>query len=307
MRYDEEIVVAIPCYNEEKSVGKVIDDFRKETPSVEIVVFDNNSTDQTAAIAISKGVKVIREKRQGKGWVIRSIFEKINADIYVIVDGDDTYPVDEVHKLIDLIHSKKSDMAVGNRLRQGNKAAISPLHWFGNYMISSLFNVIFGSNCRDVLSGFRVFNREFVKNIPLSTRKFEIEVELTFQALEYGYIIKEIPISYRKRPKGSFSKLSSFRDGYRIILTMVMFLRDHKPHRLFSLVSFILIICSAFLFKHACCLSNFFNVFSALGIILSVGSLLIFFTGLILSAINARFAEISSIIKKNNNCFSKEK
>lgn len=309
MYYSEkEIVVAIPCYNEEKTIEKVIDDFKKELPSARIVVFDNNSTDRTASIAASKGVKIIGEKRQGKGWVISSIFEKLDADIYLIVDGDDTYPAEEAHKLIGLVDSGKADMVVGNRLKQDNKGTIRPLHWFGNYMINRIFNVIFGNNCRDVLSGFRAFNREFAKNIPLITRKFEIEIELTFQALEHGYIVKEIPISYRKRPKGSFSKLSSFRDGYRIMLTMVMFLRDHKPHRLFTFASFALFLCSIFLLNHAGHFSSYFNIFSVLGAILLVGSLLIFITGLILSAINTRFSEIGSIIRKNNNYFvTKEK
>ncbi len=300
---DRKIIVAVPCYNEERTIEKVIEAFRRELPVAEIVIFDNNSTDRTAAVAINKGVKVITEKRQGKGWSVRSIFEKLDADIYIIVDGDDTYPAEEVHKLIELVLDEKADMVVGNRLKQNNRTIIRPLHWFGNYMISKIFNFIFGNNCQDVLSGFRVFNREFAKNIPLITRKFEIEVEMTFQALEYGYIIKEIPINYRKRPKGSFSKLHSFRDGYRIMLTMAMFLRDHKPHRLFTVISFVLFLCSIFLLNYACHFSDFFNVFSLLGTILLIGSLLIFMTGLILSAINTRFAEIRSIIRKNNRYF----
>jgi glycosyltransferase involved in cell wall biosynthesis len=264
----------------------------------QIVIFDNNCTDNTSAIAEKEGVKVTREKKQGKGWVTRAIFEKVDADIYVMVDGDDTYPAEYVHKLIEPILKEEADMVVGNRLKQGNYGAMRLSHCFGNLFITKTLNFVFRTNYQDVLSGYRVFNREFVKNIPLITMGFEIETELTLQALEHGYVIKELPIEYRSRPRGSVSKLSFFIDGYRIMVTIVMLLRDHKPHHLFTFIFIVFSLSSILFIAYAQTNKELFNIFSIVGIILMISAFLFLVSGLILSAVNTRFKELSSIIKK---------
>ncbi len=305
---DKKIVVAIPCYNEEMSIKRVINGFQRELPQAEIVVFDNNSTDRTQEIAVAEGAKIIHEKKQGKGWVVRSIFEKLDADIYVMVDGDDTYPAEEVHKLIEPLLKDQADMVVGNRLGENNHNSIRPLHQFGNWFITSVLNLIFRTKYKDVLSGYRVFTKDVAKNIPLITMGFEIETELALQTLEHGYIVKEVPIMYRCRPQGSFSKLSSFSDGYRIMVTMAMLLRDHKPHHFFTFIFIVLGACSFLLIIYAYTLTRLLNVFLISGIILGVAAFLFLATGLILSAVNTRFAELSALIKKNNYfAVSKEK
>lgn len=295
----KKIIVAIPCYNEEKAIKKVINAFKMELPSAEIIVFDNNSKDKTVEIALKEGVKVIHEKRQGKGWVVRSVFEKLAADIYVIIDGDDTYPVDKVHKLIGPVLKGEADMVVGSRLDQFEDKAFKKINHFGNWLITKTLNLIFRTNYRDVLSGYRVFNKEFAKNIPLITRGFEIETEISLQALEHGYIIKEIPIQYRKRLEGSYSKLSPFKDGYRIMVTILMLLRDHQPQQLFSLIFVFLSTVSAALICYAYTLKNLLNGYLIAGIISLIIAFLFFVTGLILSAINTRFREVNAILKKD--------
>lgn len=305
---DAKIAVAIPCYNEEKSIKKVINGFQKELPGAKIVVFDNNSTDRTQKIAVAEGAKIIHEKRQGKGWVVRSICERLDADIYVMVDGDDTYPAEEVHKLIAPILNDEADMVVGNRLGQDNHNSIRHLHQFGNWCITGTLNLIFRADYKDVLSGYRAFTKDVAKNIPLITVGFEIETEFALQALEHGYIVKEVPIRYGSRPQGSLSKLSSFSDGYRIMVTMAMLLRDHKPHHFFTFIFVILGACSSSLLIYAYTLTTLLNVFLIIGIILGIAAFLFLVTGLILSAVNTRFAELSAIIRKNNYfAVSKEK
>ncbi len=305
---DKKIVVAIPCYNEEKTIKKVINDFRRELPLAKIVLFDNNSTDDTAGIGLGQGVQVIPEKRQGKGWVVRSIFEKLDADIYVLVDADATYLAEEVHKLIEPLLKEEADMVVGNRLSRKNTSAIRPLHQLGNWLITKTLNLIFRAKFQDVLSGYRVFTKEFVKNTPLITTGFEIETELTLQALEHGYIVKEVAIEYKNRLAGSISKLSTFGDGYQVMVTMAMLLRDHRPHHLFGFLSMVLGALSIFLIGHALRLGNTLSISLVLGIILMMLAFLFFSTGLILCAVNTRFAELRSIIKKNNYfAVSKEK
>jgi len=295
------ITVAIPCYNEEKTIKKVINDFQTQLPSAEIVVFDNNCKDNTPFIAVKEGARVIREKKQGKGWVVRAIFEKIDADILCLVDGDNTYPAEDVHKLIEPIINNDADMTVANRLKQNDRDAMRLLHQFGNLLITKTLNFIFRSAYRDVLSGYRVFSREFVKNIPLITEGFEIETELTLQALEHGYIVKEIPVEYRSRPQGSVSKLNSFIDGYRIMVTIAMLLRDHKPQHFFSFIFIVFGLCASFLIGYGYNFKEAFNVFFISGITLMILAFLFFVTGLILSAVNTRFKEISCVIKKNGS------
>jgi len=240
------IAVLIPCYNEELTIGKVIDDFKSELPSADVYVFDNNSTDNTIAIASEHGAVVKQEVRQGKGNVVRAMFKQVNADIYIMVDGDDTYPVDSIDKLIQPIIDGEADMVVGDRHSAGFYQAENKrnLHEFGNNLVKTLINVLFRSNLKDIMSGLRVFNKEFVKLIPINSDGFEIETEMTLHALDKRYRVIEVPISYRDRPKGSYSKLNTISDGARVIKTIFWVFKDYKPLYFFGVMSLLFFLFS---------------------------------------------------------------
>ena len=229
------IAVLIPCYNEEVTIEKVIKDFRKELPEADIYVYDNNSKDKTAEIAEKNGVIVKREYRQGKGNVVRSMFRDIDADIYIMVDGDDTYPANEVHKLIKPVINGEADMVIGDRLTNGTyqKENKRHFHEFGNNLVKKAINLAFHTNLRDIMTGYRVFNKFFVKNMPVLSPKFEIETEMSLHALDKKFIIKEIPIEYRDRPEGSVSKLNTISDGIKVVKTIVKMFKDFKPRQFF--------------------------------------------------------------------------
>ena len=193
------IAVAIPCYNEAPTIAKVVRDFRAALPQAEILVFDNGSRDTSAEEARGAGAEVVREKRRGKGYVVQSIFDKVDADICVVVDGDDTYYAEDVHHLMKPILQDEADMVVGNRLHHATGDALDDLRRFGNHLILWIINLVFRTSYQDVLSGFRVMNRQFLRSVPLITSGFEIETELTLQALEKGMVIRELPIRYRGR------------------------------------------------------------------------------------------------------------
>ena len=231
------MTVAIPCYNEATTLAKVVADFRAELPEAEILVVDNASTDDSAAQARSAGARVVREKRRGKGYVMQTILETVESDVCVVVDGDDTYFAEDVHTLLAPVSADRADMVVGDRLRDASSAALNDLHRFGNRAILAIINLVFRTGYRDVLSGYRVMNRAFMRGVPLITGGFETETELTLQALEKGMVIEEIPIRYRARPSGSVSKLSPFADGYRILITMAVLLRNHRPLYFFTLIA----------------------------------------------------------------------
>lgn len=240
----EKIAVLIPCYNEEMTIEKVIKDFKKELPEADIYVYDNNSKDKTAEIARNNGAIVKHEYRQGKGNVVRSMFRDIEADIYVMVDGDDTYPAEEVHKLIEPIRNKEADMVIGDRLTNGTYKQENkrPFHRFGNNIVKNSINKLFTTNLKDIMTGYRVFNKMFVKNMPVMSPKFEIETEMTLHALDKKFIIKEIPITYRDRPSGSFSKLNTIKDGIKVMETIIKMLKDIKPRQFFWWISFVFIV-----------------------------------------------------------------
>jgi glycosyltransferase involved in cell wall biosynthesis len=238
------VAVLIPCYNEEQTVGKVIDDFKRQLPGCEVYVYDNNSKDKTSEIAVQHGAIVKKEYRQGKGNVVRSMFRDIDADCYVMADGDDTYPAEFVHKLIEPVAKGEANMVIGDRLSNGsykseNKRAF---HNLGNDMVRNLINKLFRSNIRDIMTGYRAFDREFVKSIPVLSPGFEIETEMTIHALDKKFLIKEIPIDYRDRPDGSFSKLNTFRDGLKVLKTIFMLFKDYKPLRFFGIASLIFLV-----------------------------------------------------------------
>ena len=231
----KKIAILIPCYNEEITVAKVITDFKKELPDALIYVYNNNSTDNTLQIAYENGAIVKNEYRQGKGNVVRSMFRDIDADVYVLVDGDNTYPANMVHQLIKPILMETADMVVGDRISNGTykKQNKRLFHDFGNGMVRNTINRLFKTNLKDVMSGYRAFSRTFVKNIPILSKGFEVETEMTLHALDKRFIIKEIPIEYKDRPNKSKSKLNTFTDGYKVIKTIIKMLKDYKPLKFF--------------------------------------------------------------------------
>lgn len=238
-----EIAVLLPCFNEEITIGKVVSDFQKALPTALVYVFDNNSTDNTAEIAARAGASVVPSPRQGKGNVAKHMFEVIDADIYVMADGDDTYPADEAPNLIQTLIDSKADMVVGTRLKNYKKNSFRALHESGNKIISGLTSTLFSSNVTDILSGYRVFSRHFVRSLYLRSGGFEVETEMTLQALVKNRLIKEVPIQYGERPKGSRSKLNTYSDGMLVMRAMVLIFKDYKPLQFFlflSVVCFVL-------------------------------------------------------------------
>lgn len=301
----KKICVIIPCCNEEKTVQKVITDFKQELPTAEICVIDNNSTDATQVLAKQSGARVIFVKAQGKGNALRQAFNSLSADIYVMVDADDTYPAKEVHKLIKLIETENIDMVIGTRLENFKKENKKFLHSIGNQFFVRLINFIFHRNFKDVFSGYRSFSRNFVRNIPLLSEGFEIESEMTIKALEQGYSIKEIPVQYQERPKGSQSKLRTFRDGWKILLAIFSILRDYRPMSFFTILASIFIAAGGV--TGVIVILDYLEKgivtrvpFAILTAILIISGLLCFIGGFIVSAVNRRFAEILELFKKRD-------
>ena len=237
------VAVLVPCYNEEAAVGKVVADFRAALPDAQIYVYDNNSSDGTIAVAREAGAQVRSERRQGKGHVVRRMFADIDADIYVLVDGDATYDAPSASKMIDKLMTDHLDMVVGFRVDQ-EQAAYRPGHRTGNWMLTSFLAAVFGQAFTDILSGYRVFSRRFVKSLPVLSDGFEIETELTVHALELALPVAEIETPYYARPEGSFSKLNTWRDGFRILNTILKLYRSEKPLRFFSIIGACLMLVS---------------------------------------------------------------
>ena len=238
------IAVLIPCYNEELTIGKVVDDFKRELPEADIYVYDNNSKDKTGEIAKEHGAIVVKEIRQGKGNVVISMFRDIEADIYVMIDGDDTYPAEAARMLIQPIIDNEADMVIGDRLSNGtyekeNKRAF---HNLGNNLVKGLIGMLFKNEIKDIMTGYRVFNRFFVKTMPVISDGFQIETEISIHALDKKFRLKEIPIVYRDRPEGSESKLSTFRDGFRVLKTLASLFKDYKPMMFFGICSILSLI-----------------------------------------------------------------
>ena len=237
----DKIAVLIPCYNEEKTIGKVIDDFKTALPEAVVYVYDNNSTDKTSDVAEEHGAVVRKEYRQGKGNVVRTMFRDIDAECYIMIDGDDTYPADKAKEMCSAVMEEGVDMVIGDRLSatyfiENDRR----FHNFGNRFVRSLINNIFNSDVKDIMTGYRAFSRMFVKNIPILANGFEIETEMTIHALDKNYIIKEIPIDYRRRPEGSFSNLDTISDGYKVVKTVFQLFRDYKPYIFFTSISVVL-------------------------------------------------------------------
>ncbi len=233
------VAVLIPCYNEELTVGEVIDDFRQVLPGASIYVYDNNSSDRTAQVAREHGAQVRFEPRQGKGVTVRQMFRDIEADCYLLVDGDSTYPADAAPALIDPILAGEADMTVGDRLSNGSYAQENqrPFHDFGNYLVRWLIRLMYGYAFHDVMTGYRAFSRVFVRSLPVVSRGFQLECEISIHAVDKGWRIKEVPIDYRDRPAGSVSKLSTVSDGVRVLMAIGSLFKDYLPFKFFSLVA----------------------------------------------------------------------
>jgi glycosyltransferase involved in cell wall biosynthesis len=230
------VAVLIPCFNEEKAIGKVVGDFRNALPDAGIYVYNNQSTDRTAEIAAAAGAIVREEMHPGKGNVVRRMFADIEADIYVLVDGDDTYHAPSAPMMVRKLITERLDMVVGTRLSDYSVNAFRPGHRFGNDLLTGFLGMLFGRNCTDILSGYRVFSRRFVKSFPAVSKGFETEAELTVHALELRMPIGEMATPYQTRPENSISKLRTYRDGMRILIMILVMFKEERPLTFFSLV-----------------------------------------------------------------------
>lgn len=301
MENSDRIAILIPCYNEAATIGKVVDDFRAQLPEATIYVFDNCCTDETADVAMSHGATVVKEPRRGKGFVVESMFDRIDAEYFVMADGDDTYPPEKVHDLLAPVLDGDADMAVGARLGEYSDKSFRRLHIAGNSLVRWLINRIFHTNLTDILSGYRAYNRRVVSRVPIVSSGFEVETELTAQMLYYRLKIVEVAVPYRPRPAGSRSKLNTFRDGFRVLWKLFSLFRSFKPLTFFGSFGIILLVLGIAAGIPALCdfitLGYVYHVplaILATGLILlSVGSV---FMGLLLHALNWRLKELHNII-----------
>ena len=237
----DKIAVLIPCYNEAVTIKKVINDFQQVLPEATIYVYDNNSSDDTAKIAEAEGAVVRREYQQGKGNVIRRMFRDIDAQCYIMTDGDDTYPAEFAREMCDKVLERNVDMVVGDRLSstyfEENKR---PFHNFGNSIVRASINTIFKSDIKDIMTGYRAFSYNFVKTFPVLSKGFEIETEMTIHTVDKNMLCENVIIEYRDRPEGSESKLSTYSDGFKVLMTIVRLFKNYKPFAFFSLIALVL-------------------------------------------------------------------
>ncbi|MGP4069270.1 glycosyltransferase family 2 protein [Halobacillus sp. B29] len=238
------IAVLLPCYNEEQTIGAVIEDFRKELPDADIYVYDNNSKDRTSEVARQHGAIVKKEFRQGKGHVVRSMFRDIDADYYVMADGDRTYPARFVHQLLEPLKNQEANIVIGDRLSNGTYVEENKrkFHNLGNNMVRGLINFLYKSDLKDIMTGYRAFDRLFVKSMPVMSPGFEIETEMTIHTLDKRFMIKEIPIEYKDRPEGSESKLNTLSDGYKVLNKIFTLFKEYKPMLFFSFWSILFLV-----------------------------------------------------------------
>ena len=243
------IAVLIPCYNEAKTIAKVVRDYRAALPEADIYVYDNNSTDHTDDIAREAGASVRYEYRQGKGNVIRSMFREIDADCYLMIDGDDTYPAENAREMVNLVLERKVDMVVGDRLSATyyteNKR---PFHNMGNWLVKGLVNTIFKGSVSDIMTGYRAFSYQFVKSFPVLSKGFEIETEMTIHALDKNLSVQSVQVEYRDRPADSPSKLNTYSDGMKVLRTIVRLYKEYRPMSFFGLLAALMALVSVILF-----------------------------------------------------------
>lgn len=294
---DQKIAVLIPCYNEELTITEVVKRFREQLPEADIYVYDNNSEDRTVERAQAVGAIVRHERRQGKGYVVQSMFREVDADLYVMVDGDTTYPPEAVRSLIKPVSDGRADMVIGSRLHESATSQFRVLNRFGNLLYRRLLNAIFGVRLTDLLSGYRVFNRRLVSSLPLVGGGFETEAEMTIKAIERGFTIVEVPVNLTSRPTGSHSKIRLVQDGWLILSTILTLFRDYKPLTFFGALGILFVLLG--------CVPGAMVVMepSEVGlvprlpaVVIAVGLVLIgtisIFAGLILHTIARRFQEL---------------
>lgn len=298
----DRIAVLIPCYNEEKTISKVITDFKRVLPEATIYVYNNNSQDKTAEIAEKNGAIVRNEYKQGKGNVIRRMFREINAECYIIVDGDDTYPAECAREMADLVLERHSDMVIGDRLSstyfRENKR---PFHNFGNSAVRFLINNIFHANIMDILTGYRAFGYNFVKTFPVLSKGFEIETEMCIHAIDKNMSVENVVIDYRDRPEGSTSKLNTYSDGIKVIGTISKLCRTYRPMLFFGIISLILCLIAIAFFIPV--LNDYFRT----GLVERFPTLIVCgFT--VIAAIQSFFSGmiLSCIVRKNRQDFELE-
>lgn len=295
MKEMKKIAVLIPCYNESKTIKKVVSDWKEQLPEADIYVYDNNSTDGTDKLAKEAGAIVRYEYQQGKGNVVRRMFQEIEADCYILIDGDDTYPADCAKEMVQNVLVKQADMVVGDRLSstyfEENKR---PFHNFGNTIVRSSINCIFKSNVQDIMTGYRAFSYRFVKTFPVLSKGFEIETEMTIHAISMNMAIENVIIEYRDRPEGSESKLNTVDDGIKVLFTIFNLFRNYKPLRFFTIFAGILLLVDAIVF-----IPNVLIPFYQTGLVdkfptlivcgfIALSAVLAFFNGMILDAIRMK-------------------
>ena len=295
----EKIAVLIPCYNEEKTIKKVVRDWKKELPEATIYVYNNNSTDRTAEIAKEAGAVVRDEYQQGKGNVIRRMFREIDAQCYVMIDGDDTYPAEFGREMVDKVLERKVDMVVGDRLSstyfEENKR---PFHNFGNSLVRGTINRLFRSNIRDIMTGYRAFSYQFVKTFPVLSKGFEIETDMSIHAVDKNMLVENVIIDYRDRPDGSESKLNTYSDGAKVLKTIMGLYKNYKPMQFFGLLAAILMIIALAMFMPV------FVVYLKTGLVPNFPTLIV--SGFIaMAALQSFFAGLvlSTIVQKDRQLF----
>ena len=309
---EKKIAVLIPCYNESKTIEKVVKDYKAALPEADIYVYDNNSKDGTDEIARNAGAIVRYETKQGKGNVIRTMFRDIDADCYLMIDGDDTYPAENAREMCDYVLNNDVDMVIGDRLSstyfQENKR---PFHNFGNKIVRGLINKLFKNNINDIMTGYRAFSYKFVKTFPVLSKGFEIETEMSIHAIDKNFTLKEIPVQYRDRPAGSVSKLSTYKDGARVLKTIAMLFKEYKPGAFFNVLALMFLFLSI-LFATPVFI-EYFNTglvprFPTLivAVFLLIVALLLMVTGLILQVIVKKHRQLFEL-QLNQVCILKNK
>jgi glycosyltransferase involved in cell wall biosynthesis len=291
----DKIAVLIPCYNEAQTVGKVVADFKRVLPEATVYVYDNNSSDGTDELARSAGATVVYEYQQGKGNVVRRMFQDIEAECYIMTDGDDTYPAEYAREMVDKVLSRRVDMVVGDRLSstyfEENKR---PFHNFGNSLVRNTINRIFKSNIKDIMTGYRAFSYRFVKTFPVLSKGFEIETEMSIHAISMNMSVENVVVDYRDRPAGSESKLNTYSDGAKVLRTIFNLFKDYRPFSFFSLIALLLLIISLAVFIPAVWvpyrmtgLVEHYPTLIVCGFV-ALSALLSFFNGMVLDSIRQK-------------------
>jgi glycosyltransferase involved in cell wall biosynthesis len=295
------IAVVVPCHNEATTIAKVVADFRRALPEAAIVVFDNASTDATAEVARAAGAEVRHVAAKGKGHVVRSMFRDVEAEVLLMVDGDDTYPAGHARALLAPVLAGQADMVVGTRLESFEQRAFRRFHGLGNRLVRGVLSRLFGMQIADVLSGYRAFNARFVRSMPVLSQGFEIETEMTVFALAHGFVLREITVPYGARQEGSHSKLHTFRDGYRVLRTILFLYKDYRPLPFFGVIAALCLLVG--LGFGAIVVAEFARSgivthpsTAVLAVALVISALLAFATGLILDTVNRRSAELLRLL-----------